>query len=150
MFIFKAKISIWSLVTPGVVSRNCSFRAIFRPKNILYAPGKLSSEQPDVFFCFSCIFGCELTVFSVNLDTEPWNLEFFWWTKNEVRENQKNSRFQGEVSRWTEKNVREQPKIKEKLKTNSGCSLHCFTGAYKIIFRPENGSDGTFWGEGLR
>ena len=96
------------------IIRNCSFRAIFRPKNILYAPGKLCSETPDVFFCFSCIFGCELTVFSVNLDAEPWNLEFFWWTKNEVRVNQKNSRFQGEASRWTEKTVREQPKIKEK------------------------------------
>jgi len=39
---------------------------------------KLCSEQPDVFFSFSCIFGCELRVFSVNLDAEHWNLEFFW------------------------------------------------------------------------
>ena len=50
--------------------RNCSFRAIFRPQNIFYAAEKQCSEQPDVFFSFSFIFGCELTVFSVNLDAE--------------------------------------------------------------------------------
>ena len=33
---------------------------------------KLCSEQPDVFFSFSCIFGCELRVFLVNLDAEHW------------------------------------------------------------------------------
>ena len=81
---------------------NCSFRAIFRPQNIFYAAGKQCSEQPDVFFSFSFIFGCELTVFSVNLDAEHWNLEFFGWTKNVVWVNPKNSRFQCEASRWTE------------------------------------------------
>ena len=85
---------------------------------------KLCSEQPDVFFSFSCIFGCELRVFSVNLDAEHWNLEFFGWTKNVVWVNPKNSRFQCEASRWTEKTVREHPKIKEKLKKTQVVA-HC-------------------------
>ena len=108
--------------------QNCSFRAIFRPQNIFYECGKQCSEQPDVFFSFSCIFGCELTVFSVNLDAEHWNLEFFGWTKNVVWVNPKNSRFQCEASRWTEKNVREQPKMQEKLKKTQVVA-HC------IVFR---------------
>ena len=42
------------------------------------------------------------TKYSVNLDAEHWNLEFFGWTKNVVWVNPKNSRFQCEASRWTE------------------------------------------------
>ena len=85
-------------------------------KIILYASVKQCSEQPEFVFSFSVIFGCSLTFFSVHLDTSPWNLEFFWFTRTSFFVHQKNSRFQGSVSRFTEKTVREQPKIKEKLK----------------------------------
>ena len=49
-------------------------------------------------------------------------------------EKQKNSRFQGSVSRFTEKTVSSQPKMQEKQKKTSGCSLLSFPGAYKIFF----------------
>ena len=104
------------------------FLSHFPSAKYFYECGKQCSEQPDVFFSFSCIFGCELTVFSVNLDAEHWNLEFFGWTKNVVWVNPKNSRFQCEASRWTEKNVREQPKMQEKLKKTQVVA-HC------IVFR---------------
>ena len=104
------------------------FSSHFPSAKYFYECGKQCSEQPDVFFSFSCIFGCELTVFSVNLDAEHWNLEFFGWTKNVVWVNPKNSRFQCEASRWTEKNVREQTKMQEKLKKTQVVA-HC------IVFR---------------
>jgi len=47
-------------------------------------------------------FFSQWTKYSVNLDAEHWNLEFFGWTKNVVWVNPKNSRFQCEASRWTE------------------------------------------------
>ena len=34
-----------------------------------------------VFFCFSCIFGCSLSVLSVRLGAEHWILEFFRFTQ---------------------------------------------------------------------
>ena len=103
-------------------------------KIILYASVKQCSEQPEFVFSFSFIFGCSLTVFSVHLDTSPWNLEFFWFSRTSFFVHQKNSRFQGSVSRFTEKTVSSQPKMQEKQKKTSGCSLLSFPGAYKIFF----------------
>ena len=34
-----------------------------------------------IFFCFSCIFGCSLSVLSVRLGAEHWILEFFRFTQ---------------------------------------------------------------------
>ena len=120
-------------------------------KIILYASVKQCSEQPEFVFSFSFIFGCSLTVFSVHLDASPWNLEFFWFTRTSFFVHQKNSRFQGSASRFTEKTVSSQPKMQEKQKKTSGVSLHSFPGAYKIFFgrkmaRKEQfrGSDPTF------
>ena len=103
-------------------------------KIILYASVKQCSEQPEFVFSFSFIFGCSLTFFSVHLDTSPWNLEFFWFSRTSFFVHQKNSRFQGSVSRFTEKTVSSQPKMQEKQKKTSGCSLLSFPGAYKIFF----------------
>ncbi len=82
-----------------------------------------------VFFSFSFIFGCSLTVFSVHLDASHWNLEFFGFTQTTFFVHPKNSRFQCSASRFTEKTVSSQPKMPEKLKKTSCCSLHCFPAA---------------------
>ena len=79
-----------------------------------------------VFLSFSCIFVCSLTFFSVHLDASHWNLEFFGFTQTTFFVHPKNSRFQCSASRFTEKTVSSQPKMQEKLKKTSGCSLHCF------------------------
>ena len=79
-----------------------------------------------VFLSFSCIFGCSLTFFSVHLDASHWNLEFFGFTQTTFFVHPKNSRFQCSASRFTEKTVSSQPKMQEKLKKTSGCSLHSF------------------------
>ena len=81
-----------------------------------------------VFFSFSFIFGCSLTVFSVHLDASHWNLEFFGFTQTTFFVHPKNSRFQCSASRFTEKTVSSQPKMPEKLKKTSRCSLHSFPG----------------------
>ena len=111
-----------------------SIRAIFRPKNYFVCFSKTMHWDTFVFSCFSLIFGCSLTVFSVHLDASPWNLEFFWFTRTSFFVHQKNSRFQGSASRFTEKTVSSQPKMQEKQKKTSGVSLHSFPGAYKIFF----------------
>ena len=72
-----------------------SIRAIFRPKNYFVCFSKTMHWDTFVFSCFSLIFGCSLTVFSVHLDASPWNLEFFWFTRTSFFVHQKNSRFQG-------------------------------------------------------
>jgi len=79
-----------------------------------------------VFFSFSCIFGCSLTVFSVHLDASHWNLEFFGFTQTTFFVHPKKSRFQCSPSSFTEKTLSSQPKIQEKLNKTSGCSLHSF------------------------